>query len=228
VKAARSEPRDSRRPPDRLPRLRARLEALHAHDHFRAPGRAEAAAVLTGLERGARRPARAGRRAGPLVGLRWVTRRGLHVDRLACAWVVRRFIDPSATFRFVSSPDAPLGRGEIGFDMPGAAITHEQERCSVESLLVRAGIRDAAVRHIAEIVHDIDLKDDRYRHPETAGFEQLLVGTIAPLSDDEDRLERGLALFDALHTAFGRSASVDSTARIARARVPTTLRKGRP
>jgi hypothetical protein len=145
------------------------------------------------------RQARVPRPGGALVGRRWVTRRGLHVDRLACAWVVRRFVDPSATFRFVASPDAPLGPREIGFDMPGAAITHEDGRCSVEALVRRAGIDDPAVVRIAEIVHDIDLKDGRNGHPETAGFERLLVGTIASHPRDADRLERGLALFDAFY-----------------------------
>ncbi len=192
----------------RLARLRQRLEGLRAHDRFAAPGAAEAAAALADLERrhGAPTRARAGR--SRLVGLRWVTRKGLHVDRLACAWVVRRFVDPAAEFRFVSAPDAPLEPDEIGFDMTGAAITHEAGRCSVETLVGRVGLREAAVARIAEIVHDIDLKDARHGHPETPGFERLLTGTIASLASDEQRLERGLALFDALYTALSRGAAL--------------------
>lgn len=162
---------------------------------------AETEAVVTrACQREVRKRSRS-RPRGPLVGLRWVTRRGVHVDRIACAWVVRRFIDPSAKFRFVASPEAPLAHGEIGFDMPGAAITHEGGHCSVEVLVRRAGVTDPAVRRIAEIVHDIDLKDARHGHAETAGFEQVLVGTLQKHAQDPDRLEHGFVLFDALHAA---------------------------
>jgi hypothetical protein len=183
--------------------------------------------VLARLERAARPAPRAGG-AERLVGRTWVTRKGLHVDRLACAWVVRRYIDPAAPFRFVSSPDTPLHENEIGFDMPGAAITHEDERCSVESLLVRARLRDGAVRRIAEIVHDIDLKDERFRHPETAGFERLLIGTIASLPSDTERLERGLALFDALHASLGSGGLAGPGPAVPpRVRIPASLRRRR-
>ena len=215
--------------PERLARLHERLEALRARDLFRAPGNGEAAALLADLEHRHAGSSSAGRGKADLVGLRWVTRKGLHVDRLACAWVVRRFVDPSATFRFVALSDPALAAGEIGFDMPGAAITHEGGRCSVESLVLRAGVKDPAVQRIAEIVHDIDLKDERYRHPETSGFEQLLVGTIVSHPRDEDRLEHGLALFDALYAAASRGAPRLSATLIPAGpvRVPPQLRKGR-
>jgi hypothetical protein len=119
-------------------------------------------------------------------------------------WLVRRFLDPRAALRTVASPAAPLAAGEIGFDMEGAAISHEDGGCSFETLVARAGIGDPAVARIAEIVHDIDLKDLRYRHPETAGFEQMLIGMIGSQPRDEDRLARGLDLFDVLYAALGR------------------------
>jgi len=159
-------------------------------------------------QRSAASPARRG--PSSLVGLRWVTRRGLHVDRLACAWIVRRFVDPAATFRFIAAPGAAgaaLGPREIGFDMTGAAVTHEDGRCSVEALVRIAGIDDAAVQHVAELVHDVDLGDDRYGHAETTVFRQLLEGMIANEPDDAGRLERGLALFDALHASLAGRAS---------------------
>ena len=212
-----------------LARLRERLDVLRACDPIQAPGRSEATALLADLERRHAGRSPAGRGKAGLVGLCWVTRKGLHVDRLACAWVVRRFVDPSATFRFVASSDTASSPGEIRFDMPGAAVTHEEGRCSVESLVLLAGVKDAAVRRIAEIVHDIDLKDGRYRHPETAGFEQLLVGTIVSQSSDQDRLEHGLALFDALYAAAGRGAPRPSVAATSmpQVRIPPALRKGR-
>lgn len=208
-------------------RLAARLASLRALDRFGAPGAKEAVAILARLERA---PGTHVRRGADLVGLRWVTRKGLHVDRLACAWVVRRFIDPAARFRFVMSPEAPIAADEIGFDMPGAAITHVEGRCSVEALVRRAGIRDPGVRRIAEIVHDLDIKDGRHGHPETAGFEQLLVGTLVSLPRDEDRLARGLELFDALYAAHGSPVTAPRLpASAPRVRIPAGLgrRRGR-
>jgi hypothetical protein len=215
--AARSEP---------SPRLDARvrsLEALLDLDRFSAPGSTQARDVLRRAKRSARPTGGAG-----LTGRRWVTRRGLHVDRLACAWVIRRFVDPRATFRFTSEPAAPLAAGEIGFDMPGAEIGHEAGGCSVETLIARARVRDPRVRFIADIVHDIDLEDGRHGHAETAGFEQLLVGLLASTPDDEDRLEHGLRLFDALHAARpGRSRPLVGGA-MPRVRIPAGLRRRRP
>ena len=216
-------------PSARLARLRERLHELRTHDLFEAPGGAEARALLADLERRNAGPPAPASGSHGLTGLQWVTRRGLHVDRLACAWVVRRFVDPAAAFRFVSASEPAVAAGEIAFDMPGAAITHEGGRCSVESLVSRAGVRDPAVRRIAEIVHDIDLKDGRHRHPETSGFEQLLVGTIASHPRDEDRLERGLALFDALYAATHRGLPLQGTPvrPTPSVRVPPALRRGR-
>jgi hypothetical protein len=211
----------------RLARLRLRLERLRSADLIGAPGASEAEALLAHLDRQGT-PARAPGRSA-LAGLTWVTRKGLHVDRLACAWVVRRFIDPAAEFRFVSSPEAPLGRREIGFDMPGAEITHEAGGCSVESLVRRAKIRDRAVLRVAELVHDIDIKDGRHRHPETSGFEQMLHGVIASAPRDEDRLARGIALFDTLYAAFGLGVALPAAPAnpAPLVRVPPTLRRRR-
>jgi hypothetical protein len=214
----RSQPLHDERAARRLARLRQQLERIQAHDRFAAEGREAAEALLA---RATTLDARA-EEGGPLTGLRWVTRRGLHVDRIACAWVVRRFIDRHATFRFTTNPAAPLASGEIGFDMPGAAIGHHGGGCSMETLIERAGLTDRRLRRVADIVHDIDLKDGRHRHPETAGFEQLLVGLITSTPADDDRLEQGLWLFDTLYAA-GVGAPTARTA--PRIRVPPSLRR---
>jgi hypothetical protein len=214
--------------PERIAQLRQRFASLEALDHFHAPGAGQARAILARLDREAA-PARS-RKAPSLVGRTWVTRRGLHVDRLACAWLVRRFIDPSAAFRFTATPAAALATGEIGFDMPGAEISHEDGGCSAETLVRRAGLEDRTAKRIAEIVHDIDLKDARYQHPETAGFEQMLLGVLASNPLDTDRLARGLELFDAFYAALSRGVQVAaSAARVApRLAVPPALRRRRP
>ena len=95
-------------------------------------------------------------------------------------------------------------------------------RCSVESLLVKAGIADGAAQRIAEIVHDIDLKDARYGHPETARIEQLVSGIVGGHDDDRARLERGLALFDDLYRSFSKTARV----RLPGGRLPLPGRRG--
>lgn len=191
----------------RIPGLRRQLESIAAADPFGAPGRREAVATLQRLERrvalAARRPAEADA-LSPWQGRTWVTRAGVHVDRIACAWFIRRFLDPGARIRFLGAGRAEPRPGELGFDMPGALFSHEEGRCSLETLLHRTGIEDPALRRIAGIVHDLDLKDSRHRHPETAGIEQLLSGMLAAHVDDHDRLERGATLFDDLYRSFRR------------------------
>jgi hypothetical protein len=148
--------------------------------------------------------ARRDRRAlAALRGKVWVTRRGVFVDRIATAWLVRRFIDPRARFRFVAGSRAPARPDEIRFDMTEAEVTHDGGRCTFEVLLDRLGLADAALRRIAEIVHDIDLKEDKFGHPETAGLQRLLAGLAAAEPRDSRRLEQGLAVFDSLFRGLG-------------------------
>ena len=194
----------------KLRRLQTRLERIRTIDHFSSGADAAAAAALKEIGRllAPRSVAGGVPSRTALAGHTWVTRKGLHVDRLACAWVVLRFIDAHARFRFADPAGLKAGEGEITFDVPGGTIAHEAGGCSVETLVARAGIADPAVRRIAEIVHDIDLKDGRFGHPETAGIEQLVAGIVGGHDDDRQRLERGLALFDDLHRSFARPARV--------------------
>jgi hypothetical protein len=192
-----------------LERIRVRLEGVRAIDPAPSADDAGARAAIGAIEDLQRAlQARSGRipsSATPsLVGYTWVTRRGLHIDRLACAWVVRRFVDPGAAFRFADPNDLRAGPGELTFDMPGGDFSHDEGRCSVETLLARAGVDDSGARRIAEIVHDLDLKDERFGHPETAGVERLVAGIVEGHPDDRSRLERGLALFDDLHRSYVR------------------------
>lgn len=167
--------------------------------------RREAEAMLNSREHAPRRSGRAAPPARSSVRLRgriWVTRRGIKVDRMASAWLVRRFLDPSARFRFVDQEhDVPRPR-ELRFDMAGGDFTHEGDRCTFETLLVRAGLEDPALVPIAEIVHDVDLKDGKFSRPEAVGVKRLVEGIVASHAADEDRLARGLALFDDLYASF--------------------------
>src|SRR5207302_10589203 len=107
-------------------------------------------------------------------GATWVTRTGIHVDRMASAWLIRRFIDPKAKFKFVSTREYRHQAGELRFDMFDGEFTHQGELCSFEVLLARFEITDAALRAIAEIVHDIGLKDEEFGLPDNVGFDDTL------------------------------------------------------
>ena len=148
------------------------------------------------------RPPAAGK--GPRVkGAMWVTRRAIKIDRIASAWLVRRFVDPSARFRFVDPRAWKRKEGEIAFDMTGGDYSHEGNHCTFETIVAAFGLRDAAVRKIAEIVHDIDLKDEHFGRAEAAGVRQVIEGILAAHARDEQRLERGFAVFDDLYSSFG-------------------------
>jgi hypothetical protein len=137
-----------------------------------------------------------------LRGRTWVTRPGVKIDRMASAWFIRRFVDPKARFRF-ADPASPKRDGDLRFDMVGGDFTHEEDRCTLETLVGRVGLPDKGVRAIAEIVHDLDLKDAKYGRPETAGVRMLLDGLMARTDSDEERIERALVIFDDLHEALG-------------------------
>ncbi|HEX5761430.1 MAG TPA: chromate resistance protein ChrB domain-containing protein [Thermoanaerobaculia bacterium] len=190
----------------RLAALRQRLAEIAAIDWFAAPGRDEVEALLARFESAAQRrgeapdPAR-GTALAELRGRTWVTRPDVHVDRIATAWLVRRFVDPEARFRFSPAP-ARRRAHEITFDVPGGDVTHEGDRCTFQVLLGRLRLEAAALRTIGEIVADIDLKETRHRHPETPGIERLVSGVAARHARDAERLERGGAIFDALHAAL--------------------------
>jgi hypothetical protein len=195
----------------KLAQLRQRLVEIAAIDWFTAPGRQEAERLLARLEGESGRPAAAGSSfqatVAELRGLTWVTRPDVYVDRIATAWLVRRFVDPGARFRFSAKPVGRRRAGEITFDLADGDLTHEGGRCTYQVLLDRLGLTDGALRTIGEIVADIDLKETRYGHPETAGIERLLNGVVARHARDLDRLERGGELFDALHAALSGAGS---------------------
>jgi hypothetical protein len=136
-------------------------------------------------------------------GRTWVTRTGIKVDRMASAWLIRKFIDPEARFKFVPAKGYRPAQGELRFDMFEAEFTHEGEMCTFEVLVQRFGLADPALRAIAEIVHDIDVKDAKYGREEAPGIGQLVAGIAAAHPDDETRLARGAAVFDDLYAVLG-------------------------
>jgi len=132
-------------------------------------------------------------------GATWVTRKGVFVDRIASAWLIRRFIDPDARFKFVTAKGYEPARGELRFDMYRGEYTHEGDSCTFEVLLRRFQLEDPALSAIAEIVHDLDLKDDKFERPEASGVLAVLKGLTSDLDDDAQRVSRGAAVFDGLY-----------------------------
>ena len=194
-----------------LARATKRLGEIQGLDTFDAEKRKDAEAMVRSLESRLRKREKARPSPAPdkrLSGLRgrvWVTRPGVKVDRIASAWLVRRFVDPRSRFRF-ADPAAARRRGEIRFDMVGGDYTHEGDRCTFETLLDRLGLADPALIQVGEVVHDIDLKDGKYGRPETQGLRQILEGLYRTQTDDEERLRQGFAIFDALHESRRRPA----------------------
>ncbi|HYL22180.1 MAG TPA: chromate resistance protein ChrB domain-containing protein, partial [Gemmatimonadales bacterium] len=169
----------------------------------RAVARLEAR--VQGAEPRPRSKGHAGRRAGRMHGRTWVTRRGVFVDRIASAWLIKRFIDPEARFKFVAPEGYVRRRGELRFDMFEAEYTHDGSRCTFETLVRRFELRAPALCAIGEIVHDIDCKDAKFGRAEAAGVAQLLGGIARGSAADATRLRRGGVVFDNLYESFVRS-----------------------
>jgi len=189
-----------------LARLKKRLAAIVAIDFFGADGREAVAGLLAAVEQrlepGGFNAERPGGELDKLTGRVWVTRIGVQVDRIASAWLIRRFIDPEARFKFVAAKGYVPEPGELRFDMFEAEFTHEGELCTFEVLLARAGYADPALQAIAEIVHDIDLKDGKHGREETPGVARVLAGVALAHDRDETRLERGAAALAELYASF--------------------------
>lgn len=189
-------------------RLRRRLADIAAIDFFAATGRLTAEGLIAKLERGLAEDsdmAEASPALPTTAGLKgrvWVTRQGVHVDRIACGWLIRRFIDAAAIIRFVPGKGYEPRPGELRFDMFEGEITHEGDRCSFEVLLDRAGLADPALAAIGEIVHDIDLKDGKFGRDETSGIAGLISGIAAANGDDDRRIAEGASVFDNLYRYF--------------------------
>jgi hypothetical protein len=204
-----SDPQDpAAKGPAQLARLQRRLDEIAAIDFFQTPERATVELMLKELGNLLSGQASIGKTAregiSDLVGKTWVTRGNLFVDRIACGWLIRRFLDQAAVFKFVSELQYSPQPNEIRFDMFDGEYTHEGDRCTFEVMIQRLQIQDHALGPMAEVVHDIDLKDEKYARRETDGFNALLTGLVAAHPDDDPRMMEGYRLFDNLYTYFQR------------------------
>jgi hypothetical protein len=189
-------------------KLQRRLDEIAAIDFFQAPERGTVEILLKDLAfraSGQASTAAAAREGSyNLKGKTWVTRKNLFVDRVACGWLIRRFVDADAVFKFVRGPQYTPRPGELRFDMFEGEYTHEGDRCTFEVMIQCLQLQDRALVPMAEVVHDIDLKDGKYDRGETHGFNALLTGLVASQPDDDQRMAEGFRLFENLYAYFQR------------------------
>ncbi|MFG1710728.1 chromate resistance protein ChrB domain-containing protein [Nonomuraea sp. M3C6] len=135
--------------------------------------------------------------------MRWATRAGVHIDRAACAWLIRRHIDPEPEFVFVDDP-AAVPADATPFDMRGAELSHHGDDCSFETILRRYELDDPVLWKLAEIVHEADIDDERFDAPEAPGVDVILRG-LSMICDDERVLEITGPVFDGLYEFHRRA-----------------------
>src|SRR5712691_5062448 len=195
---------------DELARLAKDHERIRDVDFFDAPGGAEVRRLEEAIAMRARRPETVRREERPtldlstLRGRRWVTRPRPHIDRLASAWLIKRFIDTDAEFVF--APSAEFPEDAIPFDAPGVELSHQGEDCTFETLMKQARLRDRRLARLAEVVHEADLRDGKYPHEEARGIDVAIRALLAASPDDHRVLEQGMAMFEGLYTTTSRKS----------------------
>jgi len=193
----------------KLDALKRELDRIQTIDYLEAPAGERARTLwettakrLRSVE--TRSPVTTGprRTSLPARGSTWVTRPRPHIDRIASAWLIKRFYDPEARFGFADAADAD--RKGIPFDVLGAEFGHHGEDCTFETLVKRFGLKDRRVRVIAEIVHEADLHDGKFTRNESVGLDLAVKGLAESMPDDHELLERGMAVFDGLYAVLKR------------------------
>ncbi len=139
-------------------------------------------------------------------GKTWATRKQIHIDRLCSAWLIRKFIDPKAKFIFARESNIPAHA--IPFDVFGAEFSHHGEDCTFETLLRSFRIKEKALDSLAQIVHDIDMKDGKFNRPEAAGLDAVVRSLSDSIRDDHEVLRLGSVILDALYIRFAAKRAV--------------------
>ena len=207
-----------------IDKLHAELERVAANDFFAARGRAAAFSAYERCQKTIRaaqgptgKAALSQTKGGKLnvakyQSQRWVTRRNLHIDRLASAWLIKQFIDKRPRFYFVVEGETV--EGAIPFDMFGAEFTHHGEDCTFETMLKQFGLAESkGLREIAEIVHDVDLKDDKFHRLEAAGLNAIIDGLSKILRNDRKLLQQTSIIFDGLYALLSKASEKKSHAK---------------
>ena len=195
---------------EELARLARDHQRLRDIDFFGAPGGAEVRRLEEVIAMRTRRPESARPEPvstldlGTLRGRRWVTRPRPHIDRIASAWLIKRFIDPDAEFVFAAPAEFP--EDAIPFDAPGVELSHHGEDCTFETLVKRAKLRDRRLARLAEVVHEADLRDGKYPREEARGIDVAIRALLAASPDDQQVLQQGMALCEGLYVTTARKA----------------------
>ncbi|HZS33077.1 MAG TPA: chromate resistance protein ChrB domain-containing protein [Methylomirabilota bacterium] len=201
--------RVSRRVQEEIARLGKEHGRIRDIDFFDAPGGAEVRRLEEAIAMRTRRPEAARPDPRPtldlarLRGRRWVTRPRPHVDRIASAWLIKRFIDPEAVFVFAAPAEFPADA--IPFDAPGVELGHHGEDCTFETLVRCARLRDRRLTRLAELVHEADLRDGKYPHEEARGIDVAIRALLAATADDHQVLAQGMTLFEGLYATTART-----------------------
>jgi hypothetical protein len=188
---------------DKLVKLRKRYAEVLRLDFFNCPYAQEVLARLRRIEQTLREPI-----VDTLVNVtvaeyrdrHWVTRPRPFVDRLACAWLIRRFINPNAVIRYSLKPEPD----EVAFDIKGAEFGHQNDLCSFEVMILRFELDKPELQAIAGIVHELDLRDGQYAPPEAVGVDTILRGWLLAGLADSELEARGIELFEGLYLTFSR------------------------
>jgi hypothetical protein len=189
-----------------IAKLRRKLEETIAIDFFSAPERSTAELRLKELENFlTAQPAPEDTRQERPVDLKgriWVTRENVFVDRIACGWLIKRFVDENAVYKYVESGAYTPLSNEIRFDMFGGEFTHEGEQCTFEVMVRWLGIQNLAMKRLAEVVHEMDMKDNKYVCDEAIGIKAILSGLATTQPRDDRRMNEGFGIFDNLYAYF--------------------------
>jgi hypothetical protein len=195
---------------EQLARVAKDYQRVRDVDFFDAPGGAEVRRLEEAIAMRTRRP-ESPRREAPVTldltklrGRRWVTRPRPHVDRIASAWLIKRFIDPDAVFVF--APPGEFPQDALPFDAPGVELSHHGEDCTFETLIKRARLRDRRLARLAEVVHEADLRDGKYPHEEARGIDVSVRALLAASPDDHQVLSQGMSLFEGLYVTTPKKA----------------------
>lgn len=212
-----------------MSRYRERFQAIERIDFFGSAGRDRVASLLAALESKRagiqdERITAGGDDVAQYQGRLWVTRPRPGVDRMSSAWLIRRFIDPAAPFSFITdAKSAPADA--VPFDMYGVGFGHEGDRCTFETLTARFGINDRAVARLSEVVHDLDLKDEKYAAPEAVTLGAAIDGLQMSCGDDHRLLDQGMVLFEAMYRSFSQQGRPPRPRPVAKAQRSSNRRK---
>lgn len=198
--------------PETLGKLRRRHADIARIDYFDCPTSLRVAAKLVAIQQALSTSESSVQNVTPAIiaeyqDRRWVTRPRPHVDRLACAWLIRRFINPKAVIRYALQPEPD----EIAFDMSEAQFGHRGSLCTFETMLLAFNLNEPGLRAIAEIVHEIDLRDGQYTRPETMGVDAILKGWLLAGLADAELEAHGIALFEGLYVTLSHTSSHPAT-----------------